>query len=121
MLSKWFVFLLMQITQGNKSESSRTVTQLHYTGWLDFGVPANTRDLLALNQIKNTFVDSTGQRAAPVVVHCSAGVGRTGTLIGLDTITKTIEEEDSNQLVDIYKCVFQMREDRGFLVITIIS
>ena len=103
------------------------MTQLHYTGWPDFGVPANTKDLLTLNQIKNAFIDdktgiSSGSRqgVGPLVVHCSAGVGRTGTLIGLDTITKAIEEQgidNNNNTVDIYKCVFQMREDRGYLVI----
>ena len=115
----------MQITQGDKSGSGQSLTQLHYTGWPRFGVPANTRDLLALNQIKNTFVDAAvtrgdGGRHPPVVVHCSAGIGRTGTFIGLNTITKTIEEEDSDQLVDIYNCVFQMREDRELLVLSLI-
>ena len=111
----------------NKGFPAHEVTQLHYTGWPDFGVPSNTKDLLTLNQIKsdlcNKFI-SNGDPVSPVVVvHCSAGVGRTGTLISLDTLTKQIEEKRNDiniagqeNPVDVYKCVLKMREDRGSMV-----
>ena len=47
------------------------VTQLHYQGWPDHGVPDNTDALLSIHKILREF-EVTG----PVVVHCSAGVGK---------------------------------------------
>ena len=109
----------------NNKDPVQELTQLHYTGWPDFGVPANTKDLLTLSKIKMDYckklVAGGGPKNGattshgPVVVHCSTGCGRTGILVGLDTITKQIDAGNENP-VDIYKCVLRMREDRGFMV-----
>ena len=49
-----------------------------------------------------------------MVVHCSAGVGRTGTVIGLDTIANAIDLAEP--MLDIYGTVYNMRKDRCFMV-----
>lgn len=53
------------------------VVHLHYTGWPDHGVPMYTQSLVLY--LKKLLATSNG--AGPIVVHCSAGVGRTGTII----------------------------------------
>jgi len=55
------------------------VTHLHFTNWPDFGVPKETqffKDLLKEVEIRR-------QEKEPIVVHCSAGIGRTGTFVAI--------------------------------------
>ena len=47
-------------------------------------------------------------------MHCSAGVGRTGTLIGLDKLAR--EVEGGADEIDVFKAVYEMREDRCKMV-----
>ena len=66
--------------------------------------------------------------SGPVVVHCPSGVGRTGLVIGLDTLVQQIEDQGQKQeegtqgnaaradTIDVYGCVFRIREDRGSMV-----
>jgi len=58
---------------------SRVITQYHYLGWPDHGVPESPSQLIQLLRLLKTSQE-------PIVIHCSAGVGRTGTLITLDTL-----------------------------------
>lgn len=77
-------------------ERMREITQLHYTGWPDFGAPADPSHLLGLVEQCDAVVHaSTGHRRAsepspaderPVMVHCSAGCGRTGTFCTVDSV-----------------------------------
>ena len=69
-----------------------TVTHLHYTAWPDHGVPDNVMSLIAfIRHVRKLHPISHQQ---PLLVHCSAGVGRTGTLILLDIIMQQIKRED---------------------------
>jgi len=51
-----------------------------------------------------------------VIVHCSAGVGRTGTFIALYKLMEKIDEGIIRDTIDIYNEVFQLRQDRCFMV-----
>ena len=67
------------------------VTLFHYLGWPDHGVPANTISMI--NFIKRVRKSHPYSKEDLMVVHCSAGVGRTGTFITLDYMLECIESE----------------------------
>ena len=63
--------------------ASRTFVQLQYLGWPDHSVPSSADELLALMAMANT---ARGTDGGPLVVHCSAGIGRTGAQITIDVV-----------------------------------
>uniref|UniRef100_A0A8C6L3A7 Receptor-type tyrosine-protein phosphatase epsilon n=1 Tax=Nothobranchius furzeri TaxID=105023 RepID=A0A8C6L3A7_NOTFU len=94
------------------SVAPRLVTQLHFTSWPDFGVPFTPIGMLKfLKKVKAVNPCYAG----PVVVHCSAGVGRTGTFIVIDSM---IDMMHTDQRVDVFGFVSRIREQRCQLIQT---
>ncbi|KAM9808056.1 receptor-type tyrosine-protein phosphatase beta [Neosynchiropus ocellatus] len=93
---------------------NRLVRHFHYTVWPDHGVPETTYSLVQFVRTVRDYVNRT-QGSGPTVVHCSAGVGRTGTFIVLDRI---LQQLDSRDTVDIYSSVFDLRLHRSHMVQT---
>ncbi|XP_009328701.1 PREDICTED: receptor-type tyrosine-protein phosphatase mu-like [Pygoscelis adeliae] len=91
----------------------RVVEQFHYLLWPDHGVPRNPAQLLCLVEVVNKRVLEAP--AGPVLVHCSAGIGRTGTFIALDFLLKMGKAEGE---VDVFHCVQRLREQRVSMVQT---
>uniref|UniRef100_A0AAX7UWA9 protein-tyrosine-phosphatase n=1 Tax=Astatotilapia calliptera TaxID=8154 RepID=A0AAX7UWA9_ASTCA len=90
----------------------RLVTQLHFTSWPDFGVPFSPIGMLKfLKKVKAVNPSYAG----PIVVHCSAGVGRTGTFIVIDSMIDMMHIE---QRVDVFGFVSRIREQRCQLIQT---
>ncbi|GBP95932.1 Tyrosine-protein phosphatase 69D [Eumeta japonica] len=91
-------------------EESRQITQYHYLVWKDFMAPEHPQALIKF--IRHINVVYSVQRG-PILVHCSAGVDRTGTLVALDSLLQQLEEEDQ---VSIFNTVCDLRHQRNFLV-----
>ena len=92
------------------------VTQLQYTAWPDHGVPDNVMSLIAfIHHIRKLHPISHQQ---PLLVHCSAGVGRTGTLILLDIIMQQMKREAS---ISVLHWLRNLRMQRMKMVQTQVS
>uniref|UniRef100_A0A673IQG7 Receptor-type tyrosine-protein phosphatase C n=1 Tax=Sinocyclocheilus rhinocerous TaxID=307959 RepID=A0A673IQG7_9TELE len=98
------------ILTNREKASEREVTHIQFISWPDHGVPGDPCLLLKLRRRVNSFKNFF---SGPVVVHCSAGVGRTGTYIGIDAMIESLEAEGR---VDIYGFVAKQRRQRCLMV-----
>ncbi|XP_047444205.1 protein tyrosine phosphatase receptor type Fa isoform X18 [Mugil cephalus] len=96
----------------NGSSEKREVRQFQFLAWPDHGVPEYPTPILAfLRRVKSCNPPDAG----PMVVHCSAGVGRTGCFIVTEAMLERMKHEKS---VDIYGHVTCMRAQRNYMVQT---
>lgn len=103
-----------RITSERSCSYPRLVRHFHYTVWPDHGVPESTQSLIQFVRTVRDYVDRSPSTGA-TVVHCSAGVGRTGTFIALDRV---LQQLDSKGTIDLYGCVFDLRLHRQHMVQT---
>uniref|UniRef100_A0A673G376 protein-tyrosine-phosphatase n=1 Tax=Sinocyclocheilus rhinocerous TaxID=307959 RepID=A0A673G376_9TELE len=102
----------VQYQASDGTKTPRLVTQLHFTSWPDFGVPFSPIGMLKfLKKVKQVNPSYAG----PIVVHCSAGVGRTGTFIVIDALIDMMYAEKK---VDVFGFVSRIREQRSQLIQT---
>ncbi|KAK3610923.1 hypothetical protein CHS0354_031572 [Potamilus streckersoni] len=99
----------MQITVGGMS---RNVAQFHYKAWPDKDVPDTAWSLVGFWKAVRKY---KAYDNCPMIVHCSAGVGRTGTFIALDII---YDEACQTNNVTVMQCVEKLREQRVNMVQT---
>ncbi|KAK7873176.1 hypothetical protein R5R35_006394 [Gryllus longicercus] len=95
-----------------RGDQTRIIRHFHFTTWPDFGVPSPPQTLV---RFVRAFRERVGPDQKPIVVHCSAGVGRSGTFIALDSILQQITIQDH---VDIFGIVWAMRKERVWMVQT---
>lgn len=82
-MSKSIFFILYSLTN-IESDESREILHFHYTTWPDFGVPRSPIAFLRfLADVRESGV--LDQNVGPAIVHCSAGIGRSGTFCLVDT------------------------------------
>ena len=80
-----------------------TVTHMHYTAWPDHEVPQNAMSVISfIRRVRREHPQSLDQ---PLLVHCSAGVGRTGTFILLDTVMQQMKNEGTLSIYNVLKNV----------------
>lgn len=96
-----------------KDAANRQVRQYHFTAWPDHGVPIYPLSLVMLLKSARKYQPFC---QAPVVLHCSAGVGRSGTVMLLDA---SIEMAESEGYVDVVNTLAKMRQSRSNLVETV--
>uniref|UniRef100_A0A3B3Q7E5 protein-tyrosine-phosphatase n=1 Tax=Paramormyrops kingsleyae TaxID=1676925 RepID=A0A3B3Q7E5_9TELE len=100
-------YIIRRLCVTNREKSTeRDVTHIQFTSWPDHGVPGEPHLLLKLRRCVNSFKNLF---SGPIIVHCSAGVGRTGTYIGIDAMMEGLEAEGR---MDIYGYVAQLRRQR---------
>ncbi|XP_049536218.1 tyrosine-protein phosphatase 69D isoform X3 [Anopheles darlingi] len=108
-----YIIRTLKVTKRSASsgeETSREISQYHYLAWKDFMAPEHPQGITKfINRINSEYSLQRG----PILVHCSAGVGRTGTFVALDTLMQQLHEEGQ---VFIFNTVCDMRYQRNFLV-----
>ncbi|XP_022109411.1 receptor-type tyrosine-protein phosphatase epsilon-like isoform X1 [Acanthaster planci] len=97
---------------GDNTSGAKTIRQYHYTTWPDKNVPKDVTPVLRL--IKE-FSDATPEGAGPYLIHCSAGVGRTGAIIAIHAL---LQQAHAEKTLDIYNFVADMRDHRVSIVQT---
>jgi receptor-type tyrosine-protein phosphatase beta len=95
-----------------QGDTTRLIRHYHFDTWPDFGVPDPPQTLV---RFVRTFRDRVTPDQRPIVVHCSAGVGRSGTFMALDRLLQQIKKDDT---VDIFGIVYAMRKERVWMVQT---
>jgi len=110
--------LLIKDNNNGGTEDTREIIHLQYRDWPDFGVPQTTkpiRDLLCLSSKFKQRAATVYNLAGPMVVHCSAGVGRTGAFIAAHI---TLEKLKNNLPVNIQETVRRLRAQRQGMIRT---
>ncbi|XP_014647953.1 PREDICTED: receptor-type tyrosine-protein phosphatase eta [Ceratotherium simum simum] len=97
-----------------QTSESHPLRQFHFTSWPDHGVPDTTDLLINFRYLVRDYMKQIPHES-PILVHCSAGVGRTGTFIAIDRLIYQIENENT---VDVYGIVYDLRMHRPLMVQT---
>lgn len=89
------------------------VKHMHLNNWPDYGVPKDPRSMLRTMDFIRDF--NRGDDKRPLLVHCSAGIGRTGIILAVAIGTEEIVNKGKTDLTSI---VTRMRKDRGGMLQT---
>ena len=87
--------------QVSDPEQELSVTHMYYTAWPDHGVPCNAMSVISF--IHRVRKEHPAYLDLPLLVHCSAGVGRTGTFILLDSVMQQIKREGTLSVFNFLK------------------
>lgn len=101
-----FLFLFVQ-------EEEHFLRHMLLNNWPDYGVPKDPRTMLRTMDFIRDFMRRDAEH--PMVVHCSAGIGRTGIILGVHIGIELLRRRGKADLNEIVK---QMREDRGGMIQT---
>ncbi|KAG8034087.1 hypothetical protein G9C98_008568, partial [Cotesia typhae] len=89
-----------------KDEEKRIIVHLQFKDWPDYDVPEDFDAMINFCQIMKRNINTSRNL---VVVHCSAGIGRTGTLIAIDIILQHLKD---NRKLDVFGTVYRLRQQR---------
>jgi tyrosine-protein phosphatase non-receptor type 4 len=98
-----------------QAEEERHISHMQYLAWPDHGVPDDSAQFLEFTQrVRKARVGMV----EPTIVHCSAGIGRTGVLILMETAMCLIEANEPVYPLDIVRA---MRDQRAMMIQTAVS
>ncbi|XP_021356724.1 receptor-type tyrosine-protein phosphatase mu-like [Mizuhopecten yessoensis] len=97
--------------KNKQTKSTREISQYHFTRWPDHGVPEPFELLQFYKRVRSGRTNHKG----PFIVHCSAGIGRTGSFIGLDAL---LLEGNTSGEIDVFAYTEKMRKDRMNMIQT---
>ena len=96
------------------NDKSREITHLQFRGWKDYAIPSSAQEFYTFMLVARSHYEP---KDSPPVIHCSAGVGRTGTFVLADVILKIIAEKKTLH-IDVESLLTKLREERMWLVQT---
>ena len=96
----------------------RTIYHIHYTEWPDFGIPNSTECMRTLVKLTDKYhiISKLSDLNGPIICHCSAGVGRTGTFIAIHNAITHLNNGISVNKINISQIVTKMRNERNGMV-----
>ncbi|XP_060776894.1 tyrosine-protein phosphatase non-receptor type 6 [Neoarius graeffei] len=108
---------VLEVVPIDGSEMAREIWHFQYLSWPDHGVPEKPDKVLSfLTQVNSKQQEFPG--VGPMIIHCSAGIGRTGTIVVIDMLIDTVETKGVDCDIDIQKCIQMVREQRSGMVQT---
>ncbi|XP_051282486.1 tyrosine-protein phosphatase non-receptor type 11b isoform X1 [Dicentrarchus labrax] len=112
-----YILRKLEVTRLDRKEPLRYIWHYQYLSWPDHGVPNEPGGVLwFLEEVNRT--QSTIPDTGPIVVHCSAGIGRTGTIIVIDILIDIINRQGLDCDIDIPKTIQRVRQQRSGMVQT---
>jgi len=99
--------------KNSQTGETRTVTQFHFLSWPDGNIPTSTRAILEFRRKVNK---SYRGRSCPMIVHCSDGVGRSGTYVLIDMVLNRMTK--GSKEIDIAATLEHIRDQRSGMVQT---
>ena len=112
-----YILRELKVRRTDVKEPDRILYQYHFTAWPDHGVPSDPGCVLNFLQEINQKQEEV-QPAGPIVVHCSAGIGRTGTFIVIDQIIDQIKKQGLSCEIDVQRSILKVRSQRSGMVQT---
>lgn len=104
-----------------KDETPRKIHHLHYTEWPDHGLPVSTTHFLELVR----FANEANHIDAPFIVHCSAGLGRSGVFCAVHSILEKIKYDLTNgvqdPVINLVGTILKMRQQRPAMIQTLVK
>ncbi|XP_071445884.1 tyrosine-protein phosphatase non-receptor type 2 isoform X1 [Hetaerina americana] len=113
--SSYYTTRILRLTDLD-TQDSREIFHFHYTTWPDFGVPQSPTAFLKFLMVVRES-GALDENVGPPVVHCSAGIGRSGTFCLVDSCLILIEENGMNT-VNVIDILLEMRKSRMGLIQT---
>ncbi|XP_061656485.1 tyrosine-protein phosphatase non-receptor type 11b isoform X1 [Syngnathoides biaculeatus] len=115
--SQDYILRKLEVTRLDRREPLRYIWHYQYLSWPDHGVPNEPGGVLwFLEEVNRT--QKTIPESGPIVVHCSAGIGRTGTIIVIDILIDIINRQGLDCDIDIPKTIQRVRQQRSGMVQT---
>ncbi|WKX93444.1 hypothetical protein Q1695_011037 [Nippostrongylus brasiliensis] len=102
----------LRLRKIHENQPPRIIWHFHYMAWPDFGVPDHPQGIIRFALMFRSRLPHSTQNK-PTIVHCSAGVGRSGTFIAIDRLLQTIQID---RPIDVFGIVYEMRFERCHMV-----